>query len=90
MERAEEGQEEEHGPHVVIEYPSDRQVFHDANELLLHYIRRQANITKKEKGRIKELLHSVIPRLFMIELLISSDKNEDNKEDLSGLILKFQ
>uniref|UniRef100_A0A183BIV4 Sin3a_C domain-containing protein n=1 Tax=Globodera pallida TaxID=36090 RepID=A0A183BIV4_GLOPA len=78
------------GPQVAIEYPSDQQVFHEANELLLHYIKRQPNIPKKEKGKIKELLHSVVPKLFMLQIALAvgadneevetSERSEDESE----------
>lgn len=54
--RIENGGQVETGPHMILEYPEDVSVIHDANELLIHHVKRQQNIPKKEKFLIKKLL----------------------------------
>ncbi|KAL3085001.1 hypothetical protein niasHS_010070 [Heterodera schachtii] len=72
--------EADFGPQVAIEYPPDPQVFHETNELLLHYIKRQPNIPKREKAKIKEVLHSIIPKLFMLHIEMAFADNEEVEE----------
>jgi hypothetical protein len=48
--KAEEGEPVERGPHLCIEYPEDRQIFHDANELIIHYVKRHMN-PRQKKGK---------------------------------------
>lgn len=76
----EKGGSVEGGPHVVFEYPECMSVVHDANELLIHHVKRQ-NIPKKEKFLIKKQLRCLIPQLFNIELETMSDDEEDADEE---------
>ncbi|CAK5078700.1 unnamed protein product [Meloidogyne enterolobii] len=64
-EKLEEGRQVEWGPHLCIKYSADRQIFHDANELLLHYVKRHLN--SREKKGIESLLLSIIPRVFLLQ-----------------------
>lgn len=50
----------EGGPHMILEYPEDVSVMHDVNELLIHHVKRQQNIPKKEKFMIKKLLRLAV------------------------------
>lgn len=54
--RIENKEHVETGPHMILEYPEDISVIHDANELLIHHVKRQQNIPKKEKFMIKKML----------------------------------
>uniref|UniRef100_A0A1I7WHQ2 HDAC_interact domain-containing protein n=1 Tax=Heterorhabditis bacteriophora TaxID=37862 RepID=A0A1I7WHQ2_HETBA len=54
QQRSEDGHCEDLGPHMVIQYPEDRSVIHDASDLIIHYIKRQSNIQKDEKKKLKE------------------------------------
>uniref|UniRef100_A0A915EHM3 Histone deacetylase interacting domain-containing protein n=1 Tax=Ditylenchus dipsaci TaxID=166011 RepID=A0A915EHM3_9BILA len=53
--RMEKGGPIENGPHMVLEYPADKSVIHDANELLIHYVKRQQNIPKRKSLSSKNI-----------------------------------
>ncbi|KAF7632405.1 HDAC_interact domain-containing protein [Meloidogyne graminicola] len=80
-EKLSENKQVEWGPHLCIKYPSDRQIFYDANELLLHYVKRHLN--SREKKGIESLLLSVIPRIFLLKI-----KWDDQQYGLSLLMEK--
>ncbi|ETN81188.1 hypothetical protein NECAME_02231 [Necator americanus] len=56
QQKSEEGQCEDVGPHMVMLYPEDRSILHDASNLVIHYVKRQSNIHKEEKNKIKTIL----------------------------------
>lgn len=80
-EKLEEGRQVEWGPHLCIKYPSDRQIFHDANELLLHHVKRHLN--SREKKGIESLLLSIIPRVFLLQM-----KWDDQQFGVSSSLLE--
>lgn len=81
----EKGGVPEVGPHLLLEYPeSTASVVHDANELLIHHVKRQQNISKKEKFMIKKHLRCLIPRLFNLRAECMSDDEDDEADDSSG------
>lgn len=41
---------------MILEYPDDVSIIYDVNELLIHHVKRQQNIPKREKFMIKKLL----------------------------------
>ncbi|VDL71315.1 unnamed protein product [Nippostrongylus brasiliensis] len=56
QQKSEEGRCEDVGPHLVMLYPEDRSIMHDASNLIIHYVKRQSNIHKEEKNKIKTIL----------------------------------
>lgn len=43
----------ESGPNMILLYPEEREVFADASDLLIHHVKRQASLSKREKISIK-------------------------------------
>lgn len=51
------------GPHLILAY-KDRSVLDDAADLLIYHVKRQSQIHKEDKQRIKALLRHFLPDLF--------------------------
>ncbi len=83
-------QQEEHGgegalpsgPHLMLDYTDDASILEDANNLLIHHVKRQTSIHKEDKQKIKALL-----RHFLLDLFkrprqeLSDDEKEDEDDD---------
>lgn len=54
--RSIDGQCEDVGPHLILKYPEDRSILDDASDLIIHYVKRQANIQKDEKRIVKRIM----------------------------------
>lgn len=72
---------------MVLEYPemvataaddSGGNVVHDASELIVHHVKRQPNLPKREKQAIKRVLRCLVPRLFGGETESMSDDDDEN------------
>merc|ERR1712020_783756 len=74
------------GPHMTIEY-QDPAILDDANNLLIHHVKRQTSIHKEDKQKIKLLLrHFLMDTFKHPRQELSEDEREDeddssNKED---------
>ncbi|VDM79388.1 unnamed protein product, partial [Strongylus vulgaris] len=68
QQKSEEGQCEDVGPHMVMLYPEDRAIVHDTSNLIIHYVKRQSNIHKEEKNKIKSILRRLLS--FLLQNLI--------------------
>ena len=71
---------------MTIEY-QDHQILDDANDLLIHHVKRQTSIHKEDKHKIKLLLRQFLMDTFKHpRQVLSEDEREDeddssNKED---------
>uniref|UniRef100_A0A915PT96 Histone deacetylase interacting domain-containing protein n=1 Tax=Setaria digitata TaxID=48799 RepID=A0A915PT96_9BILA len=74
--RNDEGESVEYGPHCIYSYPEDISVLYDVNDLVIHYVKRQANIQKEEKRHAKRYLKRFIPELFNVPPQELSDEEE--------------
>ncbi|VDM54336.1 unnamed protein product [Angiostrongylus costaricensis] len=81
MNRSEEGLCEDVGPHIVLLYPEDRSLLHDASNLIIHYVKRQSNIHKEEKNKIKCILRRFVTEWFGVDDEEMSD-GEENSDPL--------
>ncbi|VDN06343.1 unnamed protein product [Thelazia callipaeda] len=82
-ERNEEGEAVEYGPHCIYSYPQDMSVLYDVNDLVIHYVKRQANIQKEEKSLAKRYLKRFLPELFNVppqELSDEEDLGDQNAD----------
>uniref|UniRef100_A0A7I4KFM7 HDAC_interact domain-containing protein n=1 Tax=Brugia malayi TaxID=6279 RepID=A0A7I4KFM7_BRUMA len=79
--RNDEGESVEYGPHCVYSYPEDIRVLYDVNDLIIHYVKRQANIQKEEKRHAKRYLKRFVPELFNIPPQELSDEEEVEGRD---------
>lgn len=71
------------GPHMILYY-RDKSVLDDATNLLIHHVKRQSNISKEDKQRIKQLLCHFLPDLFNHPRQeLSEDERDDSNEKLS-------
>ena len=71
----------EAGPHMTIEYPADTlDTLEDANNILIHHVKRQTAIHKEDKQKIKLLLRHFLMDLFKHK---RQDLSEDEREDLN-------
>merc|ERR1711994_793845 len=74
------------GPHITIEY-QDPSILDDANNLLIHHVKRQTSIHKEDKQKIKLLLRHFLmdtfkhPRQELSEDEREEDDDSSNKED---------
>lgn len=71
------------GPHLTLNY-SDQAILEDANNLLIHHVKRQTSIHKEEKQKIKVLLkHFLMDCFNHPHQELSDDETEANlsKED---------
>uniref|UniRef100_A0A915BD67 Paired amphipathic helix protein Sin3b n=1 Tax=Parascaris univalens TaxID=6257 RepID=A0A915BD67_PARUN len=78
--RREEGASTEIGPHCIYDYPDDMSVLYDVNDLVIHYVKRQPNIQKEEKGHAKKTLKRFLPELFNIPAQQMSDDEDSCAE----------
>ncbi|VDL80727.1 unnamed protein product [Nippostrongylus brasiliensis] len=78
QQKSEEGRCEDVGPHLVMLYPEDRSIMHDASNLIIHYVKRQSNIHKEEKNKIKTILRRCVTEWFNIDDEEMSDGEENN------------
>jgi len=70
------------GPHMTLTY-QDLSILDDANNLLIHHVKRQTSIRKEDKHKIKVLLkHFLMDRFKHPRQEMSEDERED--EDDSG------
>ncbi|KAJ1350558.1 Paired amphipathic helix protein Sin3b [Parelaphostrongylus tenuis] len=81
QQKSEEGLCEDVGPHIVMLYPEDRSVLHDASNLIIHYVKRQSNIHKEEKNKIKCILRRWVTEWFGVDDEDMSD-GEENSDPL--------
>ena len=65
------------GPHMTIEYP-DSAILDDANNILIHHVKRQTSIHKEDKQKIKLLLRHFLMDLFKHQ---RQDLSEDEREE---------
>uniref|UniRef100_A0A0R3RJ47 HDAC_interact domain-containing protein n=1 Tax=Elaeophora elaphi TaxID=1147741 RepID=A0A0R3RJ47_9BILA len=79
--RNDEGESVEYGPHCIYSYPEDIHVLYDVNDLVIHYVKRQANIQKEEKRHAKRYLKRFVPELFNIPPQELSDEEEIEDRD---------
>ncbi|KAM3721596.1 Paired amphipathic helix protein Sin3a [Dirofilaria immitis] len=79
--RNDEGESVEYGPHCIYSYPEDIRVLYDVSDLIIHYVKRQANIQKEEKRHAKRYLKRFIPELFNVPLQELSDEEETEDRD---------
>ncbi|VDK65189.1 unnamed protein product [Onchocerca ochengi] len=82
--RNDEGESVEYGPHCIYSYPDDIRVLYDVNDLVIHYVKRQANIQKEEKRHAKRYLKRFIPELFNVPPQELSDEEETEDRDYVG------
>ncbi|KAL3998087.1 Sin3 co-repressor family protein [Acanthocheilonema viteae] len=82
--RNDEGESVEYGPHCIYSYPEDIRVLYDVNDLVIHYVKRQANIQKEEKRHAKRYLKRFVPELFNIPPQELSDEEEVEDRDRVG------
>merc|ERR1711981_161554 len=74
------------GPHMTIEY-QDPAILDDANNLLIHHVKRQTSIHKEDKQKIKLLLRHFLmdtfkhPRQELSEDEREEEDDSSNKED---------
>merc|ERR1712080_624351 len=74
------------GPHMSIEY-QDINILDDANNLLIHHVKRQTSIHKEDKQKIKLLLRHFLmdtfkhPRQDLSEDEREEEDDSSNKED---------
>merc|ERR1712150_264356 len=74
------------GPHMTIEY-QDPSILDDANNLLIHHVKRQTSIHKEDKQKIKLLLRHFLmdtfkhPRQDLSEDEREEEDESSNKED---------
>ncbi|CAG7726194.1 unnamed protein product [Allacma fusca] len=69
------------GPHLMFAH-KDISILEDANNLLIHHVRRQSGIQKEDKRRIKQLLKQFIPDIFFHKRLeITEDEIDDYSPD---------
>merc|ERR1711981_1463274 len=74
------------GPHMTIEY-QDPAILDDANNLLIHHVKRQTSIHKEDKQKIKLLLRHFLmdtfkhPRQELSEDEREEEEDSSNKED---------
>lgn len=69
----------EYGPHCIYSYPDDIRVLYDVNDLVIHYVKRQANIQKEEKRHAKRYLKRFVPELFNILPQELSDEETEER-----------
>uniref|UniRef100_A0A7I4Y1S9 HDAC_interact domain-containing protein n=1 Tax=Haemonchus contortus TaxID=6289 RepID=A0A7I4Y1S9_HAECO len=81
QQRSEEGRCEDVGPHLVMLYPEQRSIIHDVSNLIIHYVKRQSNIHKEEKNKIKIILRRCVTEWFGIDDEEMSD-GEENSDPL--------
>ncbi|EYC36336.1 hypothetical protein Y032_0907g2974 [Ancylostoma ceylanicum] len=84
QQKSEEGQCEDVGPHMVMLYPEDRSIVHDASNLIIHYVKRQSNIHKEEKNKIKNILRRCVTEWFGIDDEEMSDGEENNDPSIDA------
>lgn len=65
-------------------------VLYDVNDLVIHYVKRQPNIQKEEKGHAKKTLKRFLPELFNIPAQQMSDDEDSCAEPKhSGMFTFF-
>lgn len=65
-------------PHLTLGY-RERSILDDACLLLLHHVRRQSNIHKEDKRKIKQLLKHFVADLFHHTRMELSDDEGEGK-----------
>jgi paired amphipathic helix protein Sin3a len=68
------------GPHQTLEY-HDPAILIDANNLLIHHVKRQTSIHKDDKHKVKVMLRHFILDLFKHHRQELSDDERDDEED---------
>jgi len=69
-------------PHLKLQY-KDKSVLDDAANLLIHHVKRQSNIHKEDKQKIKALLKQSLPDIFFHPRQEMSDTESEKEEDES-------
>merc|ERR1712029_247438 len=69
-------------PHLKLQY-RDKTVLDDAANLLIHHVKRQSNIHKEDKQKIKALLKQSLPDIFFHPRQEMSDTESEKEEDES-------
>ncbi|KJH45910.1 histone deacetylase interacting [Dictyocaulus viviparus] len=85
QQKSEEGHCEDVGPHIVMLYPEDRSILHDASDLIIHYVKRQSNIHKEEKNKIKCILRRYVTEWFGVDDEEMSDGEENSDPLIDGI-----
>ncbi|PAV76577.1 hypothetical protein WR25_19211 [Diploscapter pachys] len=76
-----DGQCEDVGPHLILKYPEDRSILDDASDLIIHYIKRQANIQKDEKRIVKRIMRKYVRDWFGVREEPMSDDEEETPNE---------
>ncbi|CAD6184665.1 unnamed protein product [Caenorhabditis auriculariae] len=71
---------EDRGPHLILTYPHNLQILRDCNDLVLHALRKQTNITKEEKRKMKIILKRIVMEWFLLPLEEVNDDDDDGQE----------
>ncbi len=69
------------GPHLTLEYTEDVNILEDANNLLIHHVKRQTSIHKEDKQKIKALLKHFLMDLFKHRRQELSDDEREDEDD---------
>ena len=69
------------GPHVTVDYP-DSSILLDANNLIIHHIKRQTTVGNVEKQKVKVLLRHYLLDFFQHQRQeLSDDEREDDEDE---------
>jgi len=69
------------GPHVTLTY-KDKTMLEDASQLLIHHVKRQTGVHKRDKQKIKTFLRQHLPDIFyQTRLEMSEEEDEDSQEE---------
>lgn len=78
--QADENNENQESPHLILTY-LDKSALDDAANLLIHHVKRQTAIHKEDKQRIKALLKHFIPDMFFHPRQELSDDEQDEESE---------
>jgi len=68
------------GPHITLEY-KDQSMLEDATQLLIHHVKRQTSIHKRDKHKIKTLIRQNLPDILFQSRLDMSDEEEEEEDE---------
>lgn len=63
-------------PHLSYKY-EDKSIIEDAAALIIHHVKRQTQVQKEDKQKIKQIMYHFIPDLFFISRGALSDDESD-------------
>ncbi|CDW55738.1 PAH and Sin3 corepress domain containing protein [Trichuris trichiura] len=72
-----ENREIQSGPHVIVQFPSCTQAFHDTGELVVHYMKRQTNVGLLYKRQMAIIVKVMLPPLFNLKPASLSDVEQE-------------